>query len=165
MKQVALREFQLQPKKYLKELPIELISREGIVGVIIVPDKVVNKSEAENVNNPLPDENLVNKHEKVATYTVSKKPLEGLKPLPENGTYLAIEGIPHNKPETLQEDVTSQYAQPTGKCQVPNGICRNRGYKYRASFYDSEGEVTREVFLCDLHVRKMREGNVEVVEV
>src|SRR5439155_15404701 len=73
--------------------------------------------------------------------------------------------LPNKPSPPFQEDVTTQDTRPTGKCQAPNGICRNLGYKYRIAFYDSEGLVKKELFLCEVHVKKAKEQDMEVVEI
>lgn len=96
----------------------------------------------------------------------------------------SLDGQPVNKPEqkpvnSVQEqvatdstaspdDITSYFVKPpakTARCQAPNSNCRNTGRKSIISFYQSEGENKKELFLCDLHVKKAREQEMEVAVV
>jgi hypothetical protein len=127
MMQVALREFQLHPKKYLKELPIELVSREGVVAIVSAPNTVVNKSEEKNVNTPLPERLPDVK----PVTTVGDTRLSPQEPV----LHVNIDAV---TPETTSDGLFEIRMEPfknTGKCQAPNIACRNLGYKYQISFY------------------------------
>jgi hypothetical protein len=152
MRKVGIKQFQKNIYKELADSPF-IITKNGKYFRTVIDEGVATSPKESANTNP-----------SATTYTVSNKPL-GLDHLPEDGSNLTVEGIPHNKPEALQEDVTIQDARPTGKCQIPNGICRNLGYKYKIAFYDSEGLVKKDLFLCDLHVKKAKEQDMEVQEV
>jgi hypothetical protein len=115
------------------------------------------------------DYRMVMDIETTAYKTPANDPI-GLNPLPEDG--INIISLPKSfkdsdlhKLPPLREDVTTQDAKPQGKCQLANPPCRNLGYKYRISFYQSEGEITKEIFLCGNHVKKAKQEGTEVEEV
>ena len=138
MKQIPLREFQLHPTKYIKELPL-VITQYNLPIAKIIPFSNTSVNKQDDVTSPKPQ----------------KAKLEEIKK--ETGVTTLSE-------ITQELNVDQGHPVTTAKCQIKEG-CRAFGQEYKITYIGDEGEITEQKYLCDLHVKKARQHGTEVVEV
>ena len=140
MKQVSTREFQLHLKKHLSELPIVLT----LYGKPVA--KVLTLNELQKEDFP----------KKVLTEKVLTQPTqETTKVLTQNPEKNVLTDKPVLPQQTNTESVNTSVSEILPRCQAqPYCTLTSTGKQKVVSTDVSGNEVTKKLFLCDLHLKK-----------
>lgn len=150
MKKISIREFQLHANDNLNELPLTLTKHGKDIAIIESVNGYADKSSS-SVEKKI--DTLTNLVLKVVDY------VEEVKLKRKTISSPTITPTAKDSYTATGHNPSSEEVFLTGKCTLP--ICRQSGHKYKYYTYEDEGLVSKEGFLCSIHLASARNAASE----